>query len=219
MRAAIFALLVSLPVSGAAGAALAPNDAPAPTADGLAAAGTPLAVSEAAPLAGAPDEPEVPLATFSYYSVLGMQLQPRVSATGFGYDFNGCLHISAGTDNRLTFPLLIPDGSEVKFLRIYYNDTNAGVDLTAWLTRYSPGQTSTDLTSVNSTGSGGYGTTLSPELFEIFDSSVNYTITVATNTTTTSTQICGVRVAYYAPLIFRDGFETGDTTRWSLAAP
>ncbi|KAB2962680.1 MAG: hypothetical protein F9K18_09490 [Thermoanaerobaculia bacterium] len=150
--------------------------------------------------AGQPDSSDAPEGvTFSYYSVLGMQLQPRVSATGFGYDFNGCLHISAGTDNRLTFPLLIPDGSEVKFLRIYYNDTNAGIDLTSWLTRYSPGQTSTDLTSVNSTGSGGYGTTLSPELFEIFDSSVNYSIIVATNTTDTSAQICGVRVAYYAP--------------------
>ena len=39
------------------------------------------------------------------------------------------------------------------------------------------------------------------------------------NTTTTTTQICGVRVAYYAPLIFRDGFETGDTLRWSLTSP
>ena len=150
--------------------------------------------------AGAPDAADAPEGvSFSYYSVVGMQLQPRVSATTFGYDFNGCLHIAGGTDNRLTFPLLIPDGSEVKFLRIYYNDTNAGTDLTAWLTRYDPGQSATDLTSVASAGSAGYGTTLSPELFEIFNSGLNYSIIAATNTTDTSTQICGVRVAYYAP--------------------
>ena len=170
--------------------------------------------------AGQPDSLDAPEGvTFSYYSVVGMQLQPRVSGTGYGYDFNGCLHISAGTDNRLTFPLLIPDGSEVKYLRIYYNDTNAGTDLTAWLTRYDPGISATDLTSVTSTGSGGYGTALSPELTEIFDSGLNYSVIVATNTTTATTQICGVRVAYYAPLIFRDGFETGDTLRWSLTSP
>jgi len=138
-------------------------------------------------------------ATFSYYTVLGVQLQPRVTATSFAYGGNGCLYLTAGSDNRLMFPLLIPHGSEVKYLRIYYNDTNAGTDLTAWLTRYDPGQTSTDLTSVASSGSGGYGTSLSAELVEVFDSGVNYSLIAATNTTDATVQICGVRIAYYAP--------------------
>jgi hypothetical protein len=149
--------------------------------------------------AGQPDAQDNPNLTWSYYTVLGVQLRPRVTATTYGYDFNGCLHIAGGTDNRLTFPLLLPDGSEVHYLRIYYNDTNAGTDATAWLSTFAPGQSSTDLTSVNSAGSGGYGTQLSPEIIETFDSAVNYTLTVATNTTDATVQICGVRIAYYAP--------------------
>ena len=217
MRAASLAFILGFAVAAAALAGVPEGLAAVRGGDGLPAA-SPEVVGVRVP-SGAPDEADSPLATFSYYTVVGMQLQPRVSGTGYGYDFNGCLHISAGTDNRLTFPLLIPDGSEVKYLRIYYNDTNAGTDLTAWLTRYDPGISATDLTSVTSTGSGGYGTALSPELTEIFDSGLNYSIIVATNTTDATTQICGVRVAYYAPLIFRDGFETGDTLRWSLTSP
>jgi hypothetical protein len=150
--------------------------------------------------AGQPDSLEAAQrATVSYYTVLGVQLQPRVSATTFAYDFNGCVHLTAGTDNRLMFPLLIPDGSEVKYLRIYYNDTNASTDLAAWLTRYDPGQDSTDLTSVISSGSAGFGTALSDELFEVFDSSLNYSLVVGTNTTDSTVQICGVRITYNAP--------------------
>lgn len=149
--------------------------------------------------AGQPDAKEAPDATYGFYYVLGVQFQPRVSATTFAYDFNGCIHLTGGTDNRLTFPLLVPEGSLIKFVRIYFDDTNAGVDLTAWLSTYEAGVTSTDLLSLTSTGSAGYGTVLSPELSIDFDSTINYTLIVAPNVNDSTVQICGVRVAYYAP--------------------
>ena len=100
-------------------------------------------------------------------------------------------------------PLLIPNGSVIKYLRLYYNDTSAATDLTAWLTRYQPGVTSEDLTVVNSAGSGGYGTTLSSEITHTVDiDSWAYTIIVAPNANASSNSICGIRVAYYAPSIF-----------------
>ena len=149
--------------------------------------------------AGQPDAKDAPDAIYGFYYVLGVQLQPRVSATTFAYDFNGCIHLTGGTDNRLTFPLLVPDGSLIKFVRIYYDDTNAGVDLTTWLSTYQAGVTSTDLLSLTSTGSAGYGTVLSPELFIDFDGTINYSLIVAPNVNNSTVQICGVRVAYYAP--------------------
>ncbi|MCU0500190.1 MAG: hypothetical protein MUC51_00225 [Anaerolineae bacterium] len=144
-----------------------------------------------------------PAATLSYYRLLGTAFNPRTSTTTYAYNFNGCIYETGGSDNRFMAPLLIPNGSVIKYLRIYYNDTSAGTDLTAWLTRYQPGVTSEDLTVVNSAGSGGYGTTLSPELTHTVDTDTwAYTIIVAPNANAISNSICGIRVAYYAPSIF-----------------
>jgi hypothetical protein len=140
---------------------------------------------------------------FSYYRLVGTAFNPRTSTTTFAYNFNGCIYESGETDNRFMVPVLIPDGSVIKFLRVYYDDTSAGSNLTFWLTRYQPGVTSEDLTSVSSAGRGGYGTTLSPEITHTVDlNSWAYTIIVAPNANAATNSICGIRVAYYAPSIF-----------------
>ncbi len=140
---------------------------------------------------------------FSYYRLLGTAFNTRTSTTTFAYNFNGCLYETGGTDNRFMAPLLLPDNSEIKFLRLYFDDTSAGTDITAWLTRYQPGFTSEDLTSVTSAGSGGYGTTLSSEISHIVDlTSWAYTIIIAPNANASTNTFCGVRVAYYAPSIW-----------------
>ncbi len=150
-----------------------------------------------------PAKTSAPAVTFSYYRLLGTALNPRTSATTFAYNFNGCIYETGGTDNRFMAPLLIPDGSIIKFLRLYYDDTSAGTDLTAWITRYQPGQTSQDLTSVSSSGSSGFGSMLSPEITHTVDlANWAYTIIVAPNGNAVSNTICGIRVAYYAPSIF-----------------
>ena len=144
-----------------------------------------------------------PTASFSYFRLVGTAFNPRTSTTTFAYNFNGCIFESGGTDNRFMAPLLIPDGSVIKYLRIYYDDTAAGTDLTAWLTRYQPGVSSEDLTSVTSSGSAGYGTTLSPEITHTVDlTNWAYTILVAPNANAATNSICGIRVTYYAPSIF-----------------
>lgn len=147
--------------------------------------------------------PSVPAATFSYYRLLGTAFNPRTSTTTFDYGSYGCIYETGGSDNRFMAPLLIPNGSVIKFLRIYYNDTSAGTNLTAWITRYQPGVTSEDLTTVTSTGSSGYGSTLSPEITHTVDiDNWAYTIVVAPNANANTNAICGIRVAYYAPSIF-----------------
>jgi hypothetical protein len=148
-----------------------------------------------------PDAPEEPDATFSYFRLVGTAFNPRTSTTTFSYSFNGCIYESGGTDNRFMAPLLVPHGSVLKYLRLYYDDTSAGSNLTAWLTRYQPGVTSEDLTAVDSTGSSGYGVVLSPEITHTVDL-VNwaYTIIIAPNANASTNAFCGIRVAYYAPL-------------------
>jgi hypothetical protein len=142
-------------------------------------------------------------AAFSYYCLLGTAFNERTTTTTYAYGGNGCVYETGGTDNRFMAPLLIPDASVIKYLRLYYNDTNAGTDLTAWLTRYQPGITSEDLVSVTSTGSSGYGTSLSVEITNTVDvTNWAYTVIIAPNANANTNQFCGIRVAYYAPTIF-----------------
>ncbi|TLN14440.1 hypothetical protein FDZ74_09140 [bacterium] len=91
----------------------------------------------------------------------------------------------------------------IKSIRVYYMDPSATENVSAYLPRYQSGQNSVDLTATSSTLSftGGWGTALSMELNEIVDN-MNYAYTLIgwPSTTGTTEQICGIRVAYYAPL-------------------
>lgn len=164
--------------------------------------GLPAGVSPAAPNvapSGILAADEI-LASFSYYRLVGTAFNPRTSSTTFAYNFEGCIYETGGADNRFMAPLLIPENSIIKYLRLYYNDTNAGSSITAYLTRYQPGVTNEDLTFVNSAGSSGYGTTLSEEIthtVNIHDWA--YTIIIAPNGNSSANSFCGVRVAYFAP--------------------
>ncbi len=140
------------------------------------------------------------MATFTYYRLVGTAFNVRTSATTFAYNFNGCVYETSGTDNRFMAPLLLPEDAVIKFLRLYYTDTNPSSDIMAWITRYQPGVTSEDLTSITSTGSSGYGTSLSAEITHTVDlTSWAYTVVIAPNANASSNAFCGVRVAYYAP--------------------
>jgi hypothetical protein len=147
-----------------------------------------------------PLAPDNILVTFSYFRLIGTTFNPRTTSTTFAYNFNGCVYETGGTDNRFTAPLLLPERSVIKYLRLYFNDTNPSSDITSWLTRYQPGVTSEDLTSVTSSGSTGYGTTLSTEITHTVDlTNWAYTIIIAPNANSSANSFCGVRVAYYAP--------------------
>lgn len=149
-----------------------------------------------------PDAPNQPDVSFSYYKVIGTVFQPRESTSTYAYTTDGCMYQNGGGVFRFQAPLILPEGSEIKYVRIYYLDT-AATDMTVWLTRYEPGQANLDLLSVKSTGSGGYGTVLSALISETVDmATYAYVLTWGTSTATSANQICGVRVAYYAPSIF-----------------
>lgn len=149
----------------------------------------------------APNAPDEAQQTFSYYYILGSHMQPRSSNTEYTYSGDGCIYVNSAIDNRMQFPVILPEGSQIKYVRIYYNDTSAST-MTVWLTEYNAGQSADDLTSVSSTGSSGFGSTLSPQISEEVTGAVSqYTLNYSWGGVTNSTmQLCGIRVAYYAPI-------------------
>lgn len=154
--------------------------------------------------------PDAPDQVFSYYTVAGATMRGRSSTVETAYAGLGCIYMTAGADLLVNSDLPIPDGSLIKYLRIYYHDTNAANGVGAFLTRYTPGAQASDLTSVASTAAfaAGYGTSLSPEINELVDGDVYaYTVIGWPNVAASSNQICGVRVAYYGPDFFSNGFE------------
>jgi hypothetical protein len=141
----------------------------------------------------------------SYYTIAGTSLRPRNSVTTYAYDTVGCLHI---TGNAAVNPILnaefhIPEGSLIKYIRLSYGDTSATGNVAAYLTRYAPGVSTTDLTLVSSdiAFSGGFGFVVSTELNEtVNNTDYVYTVLGFTSSVDSTEQICGIRVAYYAPV-------------------
>jgi hypothetical protein len=143
-------------------------------------------------------------ATFSYYQVAGATLRGRNSTTGYVYDGVGCSHTTSGTGagRILNTELIIPDNSVIKYLRVYYNDTNPSSGVEGYITRYQPGTATVDLVYTGSTDafSGGYGFSVSQEITEtVNNTSYAYTLIGWPDDNNVANQICGLRVAFYAP--------------------
>lgn len=183
------------------------GDSPPPTAVPLAPSGDGQNSGEpnrpAPQREAAPDTPSNPALSFSYYHVSGTLFQPRKSASTYDYSSNGCIFQTGGTDFRFQAHLLVPDGSVVKYVRIYFLDT-AAQDMTVWLTEYDDGTSATDLTSVSSSGNAaGARSVLSPLITHTVDlANYAYVLSWGTGVLGNGNQICGVRVAYYAPPVF-----------------
>lgn len=197
-------LALLAPVAGAAGPPAVSSEAGAPVA---------AAVAATQPIF-APDEPDSPDAvSFSYFNVLGASMRPRDTTATVVYDGLGCAHMTGG-DGFATYPLTIPDGSLLRYVRLYFCDTDAASDVIAYLYEFNPpGVTFTELTLLPSGSSAGCDSVLTADL--------NYTVSntralaLVVGGSDANEQYCGFRVAYYLPYIFRDGFGTADVGRWS----
>jgi hypothetical protein len=205
-------LALLAPAAGAAGPPAATSETDAMVAAAFAAA-DPFFAAAADPFF-APDEPDSPDAvTFSYFHVLGASMRPRDTTATVTYDGLGCAHMTGG-DGFATFPVTIPDGSLLRFVRLYFCDTDVAGDVAAYLYEFDPpGGAFTELLLLPSGSSAGCSTVLSADL--------NYTVSntralaLLVGSSDANEQYCGLRVAYYLPYIFRDGFGTGDFGRWS----
>jgi hypothetical protein len=136
---------------------------------------------------------------FYYIHVAGATLRPRDSSSGWDYPGTGCLSLANGNE-LLNIHLDIPDGSRIDYLRLYYYDTS-GANSTSWITNYDGAGNFSDLISVASTGSAGYGSTLSALLEHVVDTQARaYVLNWQANQTGGSMRLCGLRVAYRLPV-------------------
>jgi hypothetical protein len=140
---------------------------------------------------------------FSYYLVSGNTFQGKSSTIMYAYDQAGCIHLTSGAA-QVNTEMDLPDGSIIKYLRLYYIDTNASGFVTGYISRFDPGVSGLDLVSVSSSGSAGYGTALSSEITStVVTSDFAYSFIGWPTNADDTVQLCGMRVAYYAPRIFR----------------
>ena len=153
--------------------------------------------------------------------IAGSTLRPReddVSYTVSGS--GGCVHTTAGDastvwNHKLTLPL----GSRVDTLRMYYNDTS-GSNSTAWFTIYDLYGTVVQEWSVSTAGSSGNSFSDSAVIDHVVDYSVySYALNWRPVALGSGMQLCGFRIFYVDPLLFDDGFESGDWLAWSAVQP
>ncbi len=145
-----------------------------------------------------------PAANYSYYQVSGSTLKNRSSATQYTYDGLGCTHTTSGIDTQkiLNTELNLPNHAVIKYLRVYFRDTNPNSGVDGYISRYKPGLEAIDLVGAGSSDAfqGDFGYVVSQEITQTVDNELYvYTLIGYPDENNVANQICGLRVAYYPP--------------------
>lgn len=178
-----------------------------------AAASTERGATPAAPGSGARvDAPDAVSATpWRYLNIAGTAFHPVNSSTAYSYVGGGCINRTGSDMSLFTHKVVLPQGSVVQYLRLYYNDASSD-SIYAFFTTYDMHGGFNERTTVSSSGNSGYGSALSPPAGYAIDHFAEPSVvTVNLNASTdASLQFCGVRIAYYDigdDTIFKNGFD------------
>ena len=99
-----------------------------------------------------------------------------------------------------TLQIHLPEGAEIEWLRLYFYDSNPDANSTAWITTYDGAGNVTDLISVTSDSSAGYGFVISNYVGHVVDNTnLAYVLNVDFGVNNSSNELCGLRVAYMLP--------------------
>jgi len=134
-----------------------------------------------------------------YLFTAGATMHPRDSDTTWAYGGYGCVYAPEGGD-YFTIDLQIPDGSTIRYLRIFYYDSTNSYDGTAWITSYDGAGNHDDIISVSTTGNSGYGSALSAFSGEVVDNYNNsYVLLYRSSAHGGAVKLCGLRIMYEYP--------------------
>lgn len=151
------------------------------------------------------DDPEAadPQATWARLRTAGSALKPRESSVEwYGVPAAaGCIYASSGSASAIfNVPVYLPQGAEANYLRMYYNDTAAATNCTAWFTVYDDHGNVHEEWMIASIGDSGAGNAVTEEFAHTIDYSLySYVINWRPNELGTDMQVCGFLV-YYTPL-------------------
>jgi len=132
--------------------------------------------------------------------VTGSAFRPRNSETTYaaGAD-GGCMYATANPSNVWSTPLYLPQGSTVKAVRMYYDDTSA-TDSRGWFTVYDLYGNRFQEWDVDSGGNSGNGFNDSAAIDHVIDYfSYSYALNWRPNYPGTDMQLCGFRIFYEPP--------------------
>lgn len=139
-----------------------------------------------------------------FQNIAGVHFKPVYSETMYTYGSAGCTYITSGS-SALDFPLILPPGSTIHSIRLYFNDTSIS-DSTLVLQSYDGGSSGGPLATIFSSGTAGLGYSTVSGLNIVPDySSNNYNLVWVSGDLSVAMQLCGVQVGYTPPSIFGVG--------------
>jgi hypothetical protein len=139
-----------------------------------------------------------------YLRIAGCVLRPRQNDVSWSIGSSGgCLYVTSGDVSTIfNVPVMLPPGSIISYFRMYYNDTNASLNSTAWLTVYDLYGAIVEEWPVNSAGSVGNGYSTSALIEHTVEyNSYSYVINWRPNDSGEDMQVCGFRLFYTPPEI------------------
>lgn len=137
-----------------------------------------------------------------FLRVAGSNFTPRDASTTFSYASSGCMQRNSNVgDSWFTTDLQVPDGATIDYLRVYYNDTDAGFDVHSELWAFDSAGGTTLIAEADSTGSGGFGSAGSGFFAHVVDNVAESLVIVASiqGGVGSALTLCGVRVRYQLP--------------------
>ncbi len=147
-----------------------------------------------------PEADDAPDALISW-RVAGSALKPRENDVNYSIGSSGaCTYVTSGDASTVwNIPVILPQGSFVDTLRIYYYDTS-GSNMSAWFTTYDLYGNIVQEWSVTSSGNSGNGFNDSALISHTVDYSVySYLLNWRPNGTGSSLQLCGFRIFHDPP--------------------
>ena len=145
-------------------------------------------------------ETRAPEATVHYVRIAATTFVQHDSTNTWSYGGAGCIYKTGGSD-FFDVQVQVPDGVELDYLRVYFNDTDASHDARAILFAFDGAGGNLSIASAQSTGTPGFGSEGSGFFSHIVDNTAE-ALVVRINflgATTSAVEICGVRLRYTAP--------------------
>lgn len=197
--------LIALAWVGLAGSALsqgevnpqAPWSSSAPVPEGVSVASPPDPGGGVDPL-----DSEIDQTYNAFLRIAGSALKPRESNVEWsGSGGGGCMYANNGNEYAVfNTPIMLEQGATIKYLRMYFNDTNASLSSTAWFTVYDLYGAIVVEHAVSSSGSSGNGYATTSEFTQTVDyDNYSYVINWRPNDLGSDMQVCGFRIYYHTP--------------------